>query len=138
MEPVPCLHCGIFFTPRNKLQNYCVNPECQKARKAAWQRDKLRTDPDYQMTKQLSQQKWLQKNPGYWKKYRKRLTRFLQHVEAVFSPELIIIGGGISKRHEKFLRPDMLERSRVVPAQLLNEAGIVGAAAGCQMMQGLE
>jgi len=72
MEQVPCVHCGIFFTPRNREQNYCTAPECQKARKAAWQRNKMHTDPDYKADQKLSQKKWLLANPGYWKEYRKR------------------------------------------------------------------
>lgn len=63
-----------------------------------------------------------------WKRYRKRMHCFLEHIETVFSPDLIIIGGGISKKYDKFLSVDMLDRSRVLPAQLLNEAGIIGAA----------
>jgi hypothetical protein len=72
MEQVPCVHCGIFFTPRNREQNYCTAPECQKARKAAWQRNKMHTDPDYKADQKLSQKKWAIVNPGYWKEYRKR------------------------------------------------------------------
>ncbi len=62
-----------------------------------------------------------------WKKYAKRLDEYLGRVEFLFSPDLFIIGGGVSKVHEKFL-PRLHTRTRVVPAQLLNEAGIVGAA----------
>ena len=63
-----------------------------------------------------------------WKAYGKRLKEFCLHVEQVFSPGLLIIGGGISKKHEKFLPAGKLKRTRVVPAELLNNAGIVGAA----------
>jgi polyphosphate glucokinase len=62
-----------------------------------------------------------------WKKYAKRLNRYLQVMEKLFWPDLFIIGGGISKEHEKFL-PLLTVESTVVPAQFLNEAGIVGAA----------
>ena len=70
MEQVPCVHCGKFFTRRNRDQNYCKNPECQKARKAAWQRNKINTDPDYKADQKLSKKKWALANPGYWKEYR--------------------------------------------------------------------
>ena len=63
-----------------------------------------------------------------WPVYAARVLEFLRHVEHLFSPALIIVGGGISSKHRKFLRSDMLERTRVVPARLRNEAGIVGAA----------
>ena len=48
-------------------------------------------------------------------------------MEFLFSPELFIVGGGISKRADEYL-PHMKLRTRIVPAELKNEAGIVGAA----------
>lgn len=62
-----------------------------------------------------------------WKEYAHRLNEYLNHVELLFSPDLIIIGGGISRKHDKFL-PELKLRSRVLPAALRNDAGIVGAA----------
>lgn len=62
-----------------------------------------------------------------WKKYAKRLNRYLSTLEMLFWPDLFIVGGGISKEHEKFLHELDVE-APIVPAQLLNEAGIVGAA----------
>lgn len=62
-----------------------------------------------------------------WKKYAKRLNKYLLAMERLFWPDLFIIGGGISKKHEKFL-PLLALQTEVVPAQLQNEAGIVGAA----------
>jgi hypothetical protein len=70
METVPCVGCGEFFTPRNREQNFCKKTECQKARKAAWQRNKMHTDPDYKADQELSKKKWAQANPDYWKNYR--------------------------------------------------------------------
>lgn len=64
-----------------------------------------------------------------WKKYAKRLNKFLGTMERLFWPNLFIIGGGISKESEKFL-PLLTIDTHIVPAQLLNEAGIVGAALG--------
>lgn len=57
----------------------------------------------------------------------KRLQRYYSHVEMLFSPELFIVGGGVSKSHEKFL-PLLDLRTPIVPAKLLNKAGIMGAA----------
>ncbi len=62
-----------------------------------------------------------------WKKYAKRVDRYLNAVQLLTWPELYIIGGGISKYHEKFL-PLLTVDVPVVPAQFLNNAGIVGAA----------
>lgn len=62
-----------------------------------------------------------------WKKWARRVDEYLQAVEKYMSPDVIILGGGISKKHDKFL-PRLTVKTEVVPAQLLNEAGIVGAA----------
>lgn len=63
-----------------------------------------------------------------WAEYGQRLNEYFQHIEHLFSPNLIIVGGGISKKHARFLPEVKLTRSKIVPAELLNEAGIVGAA----------
>ncbi|ORC18883.1 polyphosphate glucokinase [Rothia nasimurium] len=64
-----------------------------------------------------------------WKKYGKRLHRYFSHVEMLFSPDLFIIGGGISKNPEKFMPYFEDEiRTPMVMATLRNNAGIVGAA----------
>ncbi len=62
-----------------------------------------------------------------WKKWAKRLDEYLGYLEALLWPELIIIGGGVSKKSDKFL-PHISLRTKLVPAALQNEAGIVGAA----------
>ena len=62
-----------------------------------------------------------------WKKYAKRLNKYLVTMERLFWPDLFIIGGGISKESEKFL-PLLTLQTEVVTAQFQNEAGIVGAA----------
>jgi polyphosphate glucokinase len=67
-----------------------------------------------------------------WKKYAKRLDRYLLMMEKLFWPDLFIVGGGISKESEKFL-PKLTIETPIVPAQLLNEAGIVGAALATQL-----
>jgi polyphosphate glucokinase len=62
-----------------------------------------------------------------WDKWAKRVNEVLAHLEVLLCPDLFIIGGGVSKKSEKFL-PHVDTRADVVPAQLLNQAGIVGAA----------
>jgi polyphosphate glucokinase len=62
-----------------------------------------------------------------WNKWAKRVNEYLLYVERLFWPDLFIVGGGVSKKSEKFL-PHVSTRAEVVPAQLLNQAGIVGAA----------
>jgi hypothetical protein len=62
-----------------------------------------------------------------WKKWAARVEEYVGKVEALFAPDLLIIGGGVSRKHAKFI-PLLSMRTPVVPAQLLNEAGMVGAA----------
>ena len=73
MEPIPCVYCGDFFdpSPRHKNQSACSKVDCQKARKAAWQRHKMKIDPVYAANQKSSQQQWIKANPGYWTQYRK-------------------------------------------------------------------
>jgi polyphosphate glucokinase len=62
-----------------------------------------------------------------WKKYAKRLNKYLAAMQKLFWPDLFIIGGGISKESEKYI-PLLKIDTPIVTAQMLNEAGIVGAA----------
>ena len=62
-----------------------------------------------------------------WKEWAKRVERYLSTVIKLFSPELIIVGGGVSRKSDKWL-PLIDIGTKVVPAALANEAGIVGAA----------
>ncbi|GAA1275249.1 ROK family protein [Sphaerisporangium rubeum] len=63
-----------------------------------------------------------------WDKWAERVQAYLEHVRMLLSPQLIIIGGGVSKRADKFLPHIDLGDTPVVPARLLNNAGIIGAA----------
>ncbi len=58
----------------------------------------------------------------------KRLQKYYSMLEKLFSPDLIIVGGGISKQWEEFI-PKLDLRAEIVPAQKRNNAGILGAAA---------
>jgi polyphosphate glucokinase len=62
-----------------------------------------------------------------WKKWAERLKAYLAYLENLLWPELIIIGGGVSKKADKFL-PRLRLRTPIVAAKLLNDAGIIGAA----------
>ena len=63
-----------------------------------------------------------------WGKWAGRVDDYLRHVEALVWPRLIIIGGGISRRADKFIPLLSGVRARIVPAAMQNNAGIVGAA----------
>ncbi|MCY4246828.1 MAG: ROK family protein, partial [Chloroflexi bacterium] len=62
-----------------------------------------------------------------WKQWGKRLSEYLQYLEALLTPDLYIIGGGVSKRYKNFF-PHIRCDTRFVTAQLRNRAGIIGAA----------
>ncbi|MEV7791528.1 polyphosphate--glucose phosphotransferase [Streptomyces sp. NPDC087512] len=63
-----------------------------------------------------------------WEQWAHRVRKYLAHVEMLFSPELFIIGGGVSRKSHKFLHYFEGVKAEIVPAQLQNNAGIVGAA----------
>jgi polyphosphate glucokinase len=66
-----------------------------------------------------------------WKAWAKELNAYLNHVNHLFSPDLILIGGGVSKQFAKY-SPHLNVPCRVETALLLNEAGIIGAAMSLQ------
>ena len=74
MEQIPCFYCGDFFdpSPRHKNQTACKKVKCQRAKKAARQRHRIKTDPIYAANQKSSQQQWVNANPGYWKNYREK------------------------------------------------------------------
>lgn len=62
-----------------------------------------------------------------FKRWSRRVNRVLGELEALLSPDLFILGGGVSKDYAEF-GPHLRARAEIVPARLLNQAGIVGAA----------
>lgn len=63
-----------------------------------------------------------------WKKWGKRFSKYLRYLERLFYPDIIIIGGGASKKMERFENQLKRVQTKVVPAALQNHAGIIGAA----------
>ena len=63
----------------------------------------------------------------YWNEWAARLQTYYSKLEDLFSPDLFIVGGGVSKEHADFL-PLLKLRAKIVPAELKNSAGIIGAA----------
>lgn len=68
-----------------------------------------------------------QENGYSWKQWGTRVSEYLEYLESLITPDLFIIGGGVSKRYQKFF-PHIRCKTEIVPAQLRNRAGIVGAA----------
>lgn len=67
-----CLCCKAIFRPDSyhPRQKYCNKDFCQRFRRSTWQRDKLKTDPDYRANQVDAQARWRASNPDYWKNYR--------------------------------------------------------------------
>jgi polyphosphate glucokinase len=63
-----------------------------------------------------------------WGKWAERVEEYLQHIEAMLSPSLIIVGGGVSRQADRWVPRLTGIRAPIVPAALQNDAGIVGAA----------
>lgn len=82
MESKPvCRHCRKTIrdpNPRIKNQTHCRAPACQRARKARWQREKMRTDSDYRENQMDAKDQWGRRNPGYWEKYRRKNEAYTQ------------------------------------------------------------
>jgi polyphosphate glucokinase len=62
-----------------------------------------------------------------WPEWAERLQRYYSHVEDLLWPDLIVVGGGVSRKADKFL-PLLHLRAPIVAAQLQNSAGIIGVA----------
>jgi polyphosphate glucokinase len=62
-----------------------------------------------------------------WEQWAERLQKFYSKLEAYFTPELFVVGGGVSKEYKDFL-PLLKLNTPIVPAELRNNAGILGAA----------
>ena len=62
-----------------------------------------------------------------WHEWGRRVDRVLRHLDVLFSPDLFIVGGGVSRKFERFSEAISVD-ANVVPAVLQNEAGIIGAA----------
>ena len=62
-----------------------------------------------------------------WVEWAKRLQKYFSHLEALLTPDLFIVGGGVSKEHESYL-PLLKLKTPIIPAENRNSAGILGAA----------
>ncbi len=67
-----------------------------------------------------------------WEEWGKRFNEYLKRLEFLFWPDLIIMGGGVSKKFDKFSKYFTLD-TPVVPAKSKNHAGIIGAALAAKM-----
>jgi len=115
--------CGELFTPCPQVahQEYCSKKECQRARKREWNRKKLAQDADYREARKDAQNRWLEKNPGYWKQYRARRKDYAQsnqkkQRERNRKRQLVNLCGRIAKTDESSAKKVVLTgRYRLVP-----------------------
>ena len=69
-----------------------------------------------------------------WKAWGTAFDEYLNYLEALLHPDLFILGGGASKKFDKF-RPQLTVQAQIITAEFLNEAGIVGAALFAEQQQ---
>lgn len=67
-----------------------------------------------------------------WQEWVDRQQRYFSHIERVFSPDLIVVGGGVSQDHEKWM-PQLQLNTKILPAQMRNDSGLVGAALAAEL-----
>ena len=64
--------CSLFIArPQSPDQEFCSDGPCQKERRKRWRQYKMEADPDYRLNQSRAQRAWLDRNPDYWREYRK-------------------------------------------------------------------
>ena len=79
-----CAHCGKTFLPRPQTpdQSYCSKPQCQKARRKLWLDEKRKSDFIFRDKQARAQKAWMERNPDYWRKYRKKNPDYVERNRA--------------------------------------------------------
>jgi hypothetical protein len=99
MEQKRCAHCGcpLDLNSRAKNQRYCGKKECQRARKRSWQKNKMATDPDYRANQQECNKAWRNRNPDYWRNYRRNHPQYAQRNRLLQKARRSRQGSGVAK-----------------------------------------
>jgi endogenous inhibitor of DNA gyrase (YacG/DUF329 family) len=73
MQKMLCAHCGKKFLPRPQTphQSYCSESQCQKMRRKRWVDEKRKSDLIFRDNQARAQKAWMERNPDYWRNYRK-------------------------------------------------------------------
>lgn len=108
-----CAGCGEKFirNPRSPNQSYCSKKECQRMRKALWQKNRMKSDSSYRNNQKLSWKEWARQHPGYWKTYRKRHPDKTQR-----NVVLQTIRNRKKRRPELIAKMDALETWKIKPS----------------------
>lgn len=73
MHSKKCSACGRKLTQRSPgRQTHCATDKCQRSRRRKWQKEKRKSDPDYKDNQSRAQRAWAERNPNYWRDYRRR------------------------------------------------------------------
>ena len=140
-----CLCCKrrLLVDPAVANQRYCGDPECQKARKRKWQKEKLAGDPDYRANQAEAQRQWRSRNRGYWREYRRRNPDYTEanRISQRERNRRWRAGSGIAKMDERKEKTVIRSgRYRLVPLgrwgiakmdELIVEIGVISE--GCRM-----
>jgi hypothetical protein len=123
MEEIVCCSCGDVFerSVRHKNQCYCPKSECQRARKAAWKRYKMRTDPDYRFNQTVSNKIWAKANSDYWKDYRRRHPEKAERNRILQS--MRNRGRRNKQNHQSQIQTGLIAK---VDASIINKSRVVG------------
>ena len=80
MKTIRCRCCRkiVPANPHLKNQQFCSDPDCQRERKRLWQKEKLRSDPDYRANQADSQKHWRETHTGYWRQWRQSHEGYVQ------------------------------------------------------------
>lgn len=84
MESRRCAACGQVFRPRPQVpkQCYCAASACQRERRRLWQQQERQSDLDYHDNQARAQRAWRQRNPDYWREYRRTHPEYLERNRA--------------------------------------------------------
>jgi len=142
-----CLCCEKRFIPHPAVrdQQYCSDPECQKARKRKWQKEKLATDSDYRANQAEAQRQWRSRNRDYWRRYRERNPTYTKKNRTGQRERnrRRRLGSGIAKMDELEGKPHVLSgRYRLIPVcnpgiakmdELIVEIGVISKECGFEL-----
>ena len=142
-----CLCCKRGFIPHPAVrdQQYCSNAECQKARKRAWQKEKLANDSDYRANQASAQRQWRSRNKGYWREYRRRNPAYTEknRIGQRERNRRRRAGAGIAKMDEQKEKPLIPSgRYRLIPFcnegiakmdELIVELGVISGNCGFEI-----
>ena len=142
-----CLCCKKRFHPHPAVrdQQYCSNPQCQKARKRRWQKEKLLKDSDYQANQAEAQRQWRSRNKDYWREYRRKNPAYTEknRLDQRERNRRRRSGSGIAKMDEQKVKTLIPSgRYRLVPFcnpgiakmdELIVELGVISGDCGFQV-----